>query len=145
LHERVAGSGHTGNVSLATGGRLQFDGGVGGGQTVSFRNNAGDGGTLVLQSPGNFAARIAGFKDSGGQSDRIEIVGKTGLTESYSGNQNSGILTLKEGATTIATLHFLGKHAPADFHLATSGGNTFITDVAAPHAPAISGTEFLSF
>lgn len=132
-----AAAGHSGTVAMATGGELVVDAGIAATQVVAFLNDSGDAGTLVLKSPGTFAASISGFTASGSQSDTIEIVGKTGLSASYSGDATSGTLTLSSGAITVGSLHFIGDYKLANFTFTGSGGNTFITD---PNASAGAST-----
>jgi autotransporter passenger strand-loop-strand repeat protein len=93
-------------------------------------------GGLDLGDPTAYAGMVAGFGGSG-HSNANQFIDLTGVTfssgvvsETYSGNSTSGVLTVTSGSTTVASIHLAGSYVTSDFHLAAgSGGNgTIITD-----------------
>jgi Hint domain len=118
-------SGKTGIVILASHGGASFESTVSTGETIAFSDDTG---ALVLGRPSQFAAGIDGFQGSAPQSDSIDLPGLTGLIATYAGTDSSGVLTLKQGTTTEATLHFDGDYTINSFAFAGDGsGGTLIT------------------
>ncbi|MDR3423417.1 MAG: hypothetical protein P4L80_19650 [Xanthobacteraceae bacterium] len=52
------------------------------------------------------------------------------MGSSYSGTATSGVLKITSGATTVASIAFIGNYSATDFHLASGAGGsgTTITD-----------------
>ena len=52
------------------------------------------------------------------------------VSETYSGNTTSGVLTVTSGGTTVASIDLIGSYVTSDFHLAagSGGSGTIITD-----------------
>ena len=76
-------------------------------------------GNLALHTPGTFAGHISDFKGS----DLIDLVRTAATSESFSG----GVLTVLDGSTTVANLHFNGSYSTSSFSLASDlHGGTLI-------------------
>ena len=107
LSTAVAG---TGSLDI-NGGSLHLLHGADAGQTVDFMSS----GTLDLNAPGIFAGTIAGF----GANDLIDLV-KTAATSATFGG---GVLTVLNGAATVASLHMSGTYTSADFLVTSDNHN----------------------
>ncbi len=111
--------GGTGTLEVGATGTLSLLKGAGAGQTVDFLTTTG---LLDLSKPIDFKGTIDGF----GGSDRIDLLKAPETSFSYAG----GVLTVKNGNRTEASLHFGGSYTQSDFSLASDGhGGTFITFV----------------
>jgi fibronectin-binding autotransporter adhesin len=142
-------SGHV----LAQGGNLIVNAPLLGGNPVGNALVAGDGtltanaavtvpvqflastGTLALGQPGSMGGLIYGFTGD----DAIDLVhvGTTGVSLSYAPGAGQGVLTVKSGTATAASLHFKGSYVTANFRVTTDGhGGTLILD---PPVPAAGG------
>src|SRR5262249_6551220 len=118
---------------------LALDGPVGSGQTVQFDIGNGPAPVLILGDPSHFQGRITGFQGT----DTIDLPTihfDSGTTATFAG----GILTIKEGTTTVAAITFVGSpnlKITSDTH-----GGTLITDpppsttTAAPTTTAAATT-----
>jgi hypothetical protein len=122
----------TGTDSIDADTTLQLDGAVTGGQTVTF---AGSDGILAVEEPSVFAATISGFAAA----DLIDLFGITATAVSYQSN----ILTVMNGATTVASLNLAGNYAGnTDFEVSSDGvGGTRIS-IGPP--PALVGNFWTS-
>ena len=115
----VTGSG-TDNINSAA--TLEFDAATSGGQTVTFATNSG---SLAIGSPSNFGAIISGF----GSGDEIDLIKTLATSVSY----QSGVLSVLNGATTVASLNLSGNYSGATFDVASDGnGGSLITIGPAP-------------
>jgi hypothetical protein len=127
----------TGNGSfhINAGATLEFGGSVGTGTTITFEGGTGE---LKLDTPGNFAATIAGFTGTQADathSDVIDLAGidktSTNFTESYTG----GVLTVSDGTNT-AHLTFSNFNSGFVFASDGSGGTLIYDPPASPMAAA---------
>jgi hypothetical protein len=100
-----------GTLDLGKSGTLDILSGADSGQTVDFLGKA----MLDLQSPGTFGGHISGF----GGSDLIDLAQTIATKESFSG----GVLTLSDGSTPVAHLHFNGSYSTSSFHLTSDGSS----------------------
>jgi VCBS repeat-containing protein len=101
-------------------------------QNLSFANNHGNSGTLVLDHSASFTGQISGFAGDGtlSNADSIDLkdVDFAAAKETYSG----GILTVTDDAHT-ANLHFDGDYVLGNFVLASDDhGGTLVIDPPAP-------------
>jgi hypothetical protein len=104
-----------GMLGLGAGGALNLVAGSDAGQTVDFLGNA----TLDLHAADAFAGHISGF----GGNDVIDLVNTLADNKSFAG----GVLTLSEGATPVAHLHFNGAYSTSSFSLsADHHGGTLV-------------------
>ena len=96
---------------------------------------SGSGG-LDLGDPTAYTGKVTGFGGSG-HSNHNQFIDLTGVTfssgvvsETYSGNTTSGVLTVTSGGTTVASIDLIGSYVTSDFHLAagSGGSGTIITD-----------------
>lgn len=95
---------------------MQVAGAAGAAQTVDFASTTA---ALDLATPSGFASTIAGFVHG----DKIDLLATpvTGLV--YQGRS----LTLQNGASTVAVLHFSGSYTQSDFTTKSDGaGGTLI-------------------
>jgi hypothetical protein len=117
-----------GGFSLRTsinGGQMEIGAGAStGNQAINF----GNGGLLQLDDSVNFNGSIANF-DSADQIALADIAFGANTTLAYTdAGNNSGTLTVTDGANT-ANITLLGQYVAADFALsAFGGGGTLITD-----------------
>jgi hypothetical protein len=103
-----------GTLDIGTAGTLSLGLGAASGQVADF---LGTHGVLDLANPLDFVGTITGF----GGSDQIFLENTTYTTFGYSNN----ILTVKDGSTTEASLHFTG--SSNSFSLATEAHGILIT------------------
>ena len=101
-------------------------------ETITFANDKGDAGTLVLDHSASFTGQISGFAGDGtlSNSDSIDLkdIDFAAAKETYSG----GILTVTDDAHT-ANLHFDGDYVLGNFVLASDDhGGTLVIDPPAP-------------
>lgn len=99
--------GGTGKLDVSSGGKLIIASGVDHGQTVDFLS----GGVLGLASPSTFAGTIEGFAVG----DTIDLIKHAATSLSFS----SGVLSVMNGSTTVASLHFSGSYTTSDFKLSS--------------------------
>jgi len=105
----------TGTFLIAETQALSFGAGVTG-QTVVFDKS---GATLDLADPSGFAATLADFATQ----DSIDLLKHVVTEDSFS----AGTLTLTDGSTVVAALHFSGTYTAADFSIKSDGhGGTSI-------------------
>jgi hypothetical protein len=112
----------TGALDVGSGGTVLLNAGADAGQTLDFLAGSG---ALDLATPAAFAGTIEGFKHG----NLIDLQGKpfTSFTTEKFAN---GTLTVKNGATTVASLHFAGSYTTASFHLSSDGhSGTLISHV----------------
>jgi len=111
----------TGLLEITNNTTLTLDGPVGSGQTVQFDIGNGPAPKLVLNDPSHFQGQITGFQGS----DTIDLPTihfDSGTTATFTG----GILTIKEGTTTVAAITFVGS---PNLKIASDGhGGTLISD-----------------
>ena len=100
-----------GTLDIGSSGSLHLRAGADAGQTVQFLGA----GALDLNAPGVFAGQIAGF----GAGDMIDLIKHPATSTQFSG----GVLTVLNGATTVAQLNFTGSYTNANFSLASDGHN----------------------
>jgi hypothetical protein len=111
--------GGTGTLEVGAAGTLSLLLGAGTGQTVDFLASTG---LLDLTKPIDFKGTIDGF----GGSDKIDLLKAPETSFTFS----NGVLTVKDGTKTEASLHFGGSYTQSDFSLTSDGhGGTFITFV----------------
>jgi hypothetical protein len=99
---------------------------------ITFANDQGNSGTLVLDSSASFTGHISGFAGDGPivNSDAIDLkdVNFTTAKEAYAG----GTLNVTDGVHT-ANLHFDGSYELSNFVLSSDGhGGTLVIDPPAP-------------
>jgi autotransporter passenger strand-loop-strand repeat protein len=131
-------SGGTVSGAALSGGTLEImSGGLVASSTIGFAG----GGTLELDNSQAFpsSATISGF----GVPDRIDLrdIAFATATLGYSGNTQSGTLTVTDGAHT-AHLALLGMYSAASFHLSPESGGGTGTVVTDP--PVSSGASLLT-
>jgi hypothetical protein len=110
---------------------------------MSFQNNAGDTGVLVLDHSVGFAGTIAGLAFDGTNSDTLDLRDinfASGVTWSFVENNNGqqGILTVKDGSGDTANIALIGQYLAAGSS-ATSATSTLF-NVAADDVMHSSGT-----
>jgi len=111
-------SGTTLNISTPTAG------------TVTFANNSGTTGQLLLSDAKDFTATIAGFTGNGtlSGSDQIDLSGLNYNSGKFSDSYSNGVLTVSDGTNTDK-LDFTGTYSPGNFSFASDGqGGTIIYD-----------------
>jgi hypothetical protein len=139
------GPGNSGLLRVSSAGTAEFGGAVDAGQTISFDNNSGTTGTLLLDAPLQFAATIARFQGTGSsaaQSDAIDLVNTPATSLSYSGASAAaaGSLTVFNGSTTVARLAFAANASRGAFNLIPDGhGGTYIVDPPPSYTPFALG------
>jgi hypothetical protein len=104
---------------------LEFDGLVGGGQTIDFSPF----GQLQIDDLKDFHATIDDFKGGSQTFPGIESIVLKGIdvtSSSYEGGMNSGVLTLKTGNTIDGHLSFSGAYATSSFQLSLVNGDTHL-------------------
>jgi hypothetical protein len=107
----------TGTLDVGATGTLSLLDGAAAGQTLDFLTTSG---LVDLTTPTAFLGTIGGF----GTGDSIDLI-KT-VETSY--NFASGVLTVKDNTTVVASLKFAGTYTNADFTLATdNNAGTLIT------------------
>ena len=114
------GVGGTGTLGVGAAGTVTLENGALAGQTIDFLAGTG---LVELDHPLSFFGEIEGF----GAGDIIDLNKPTGFVEtgySYAG----GVLTIMDGSTTVASLHFHGNYSTSDFSLGTDGhGGLYLT------------------
>ena len=103
----VAGAG---TLAVGATGTLSLLLGAASTQMVDFQATSG---LLDLTKPLDFGGFISGF----GASDHIDLIGTAETAYSYAGS----LLTVTDGTTTVAKLHFTGSYSSASFTLASDG------------------------
>src|SRR5262249_30024311 len=115
-----------GKFQIDSGATLQLD--QKSAQAVTFANNAANSGTLVLET--SYSGSISGFTGTLAQSDAIDLKFVTfsaSLSPSY--NSTTHVLSILNGATTVATLTVLGSYNSSSFKLSDDGtGHLLIKD-----------------
>jgi hypothetical protein len=114
----AAHSGTTLNINTATAG------------TVTFANNSGTTGQLLLTDYKDFTATIVGFSGDGtlSHSDQIDLSGLNLNSGSFSDSYSNHVLTVSDGTNT-AQLDFAGVYSPSNFSFASDGqGGTIVYD-----------------
>ncbi len=124
-----------GNALIAAGSTLVAE------QTVAvpvqFLANTG---TLALAQAKLMYGTIFGFTGS----DAIDMlnVNPSGVALSYAPGAGGGVLTVKTGAITDATLHFHGTYVLANFSVTSNGhGGTLLLDPPVP-TPTLTGADW---
>jgi len=108
--------GGTGTLQIGATGTMSLLLGAGTGQTVDFLAGTG---LLDLTSPNSFTGVISGF----GGSDVIDLLQTPETSYGFSNN----VLTIKNGSTTEASLHFSSGYTLADFSVTSDlNSGTFI-------------------
>jgi hypothetical protein len=106
-----------GSLDIGTGGTMALLNGAAAGQTTDFLSGAG---SLDLGNPLNFLGTIDGFAGSA----VIDLLNTAETGYNFAG----GVLTVTDGSTTVANLHFGGSYTNADFAFGSDGhGGTLIT------------------
>jgi len=109
----------TGTLDIGATGTLSLLAGAASGQQADFLATTG---ALDLTAPTSMLGTIAGFAGS----DMIDLVKTPETAFSYA----AGILTVKSGSTTEATLHFAGTYTAASFAITPDGhGGSLISFV----------------
>ena len=108
--------GGTGMLDIGSASRLWLQDGAASGQTASFTASSG---TLELSTPTMFMGHIAEF----GGTDVIELAATAATTLSF----QSGVLSVDNGSTLVASLRLNGNYTTASFSLTADGhGNSLI-------------------
>ena len=108
-------------TSTVPAGKAEFAGDVGAGQTFEFSGASGaTASTLLLQI--DIASAFKGTIANFGSLDEIELKNTKVTSDSFSG----GVLTLSDGSSAVAHLHFSGSYTTSDFATHVSGGDSFI-------------------
>jgi hypothetical protein len=102
----------TGALDVGSGGTVLLATGADSGQTVDFVSSSD---ALDLTTPAAFAGMIEGFTHG----DLIDLKVKSATSLSFA----NGTLTVKNGATPVASLHFAGSYTTNGFHLSSDGHN----------------------
>jgi hypothetical protein len=106
----VAGAG---TMEVGATGTLTLENGALGGQIVDLLAGAG---TVDLDHPLSFFGAIVGF----GGADEIDLTKPTGFVETGY-NYSDGVLTIVDGSSTVASLHFEGSYSTGSFALSPDG------------------------
>jgi hypothetical protein len=101
----------SGSASVANGASLEFGSSVANTVTVTLGSSS----TLIIDALASYKAPVAGFI----QGDTIDVKGIVATTGTAS---SVGLLTLKNGTTTVGTLQLVGNHT-GDVYNFTSDGN----------------------
>jgi hypothetical protein len=102
-----------GTLEVGATGTLTLENGALGGQIVDFLAGAG---TVDLDHPLSFFGAIVGF----GGADQIDLTKPTGFAETGY-NYSDGVLTIVDGSSTVASLHFEGSYSTGSFALSSDG------------------------
>lgn len=102
----------TGQITLGTNSRIEFDSAVGSGQTLAFGNGSSGNEIAQLNAVGNFGGTINGFV----QSDLLAVINTPYTNATYtSTTANSGTLNLYSGSTLEGSLKFTGSYSLSSF------------------------------
>ena len=118
----------SGSVTIDSGAMLYI--GTASAATVTFANNSGTAGELVLNDFKEFTGNIVGFTGDGtlSGSDQIDLGGINYDSGSFTDSYSNGILTVSDGTHT-ANLHFTGSYSLGNFKFASdSHGGTIVYD-----------------
>ena len=133
----IVGTGATAGMSVNSGSILDI--GAPSAATVSFANDSGTNGLLVLGAPSSFSGSISGFTGNGtlAGSDQIDLKGINYYSSSFAESYNSASDTLSvSDGTNSTSLHFIGNYQAANFSFVSDGnGGTTVYD-----PPAAAGT-----
>ena len=112
-----------------------------GSQAFRFIAGAGRGSSLELNEVANFQGRIAGFAAP----DTISLITQPFTSYAYaSTSAASGVLTLSNGGTALASIAFDGTYQQSDFTLTTTTtGNVSTTSITTTVAPPAQDIELL--
>ncbi len=99
----------TGTLQIASGATLSLTAGIASTQTVDFLATSGLVDLNAATSTTSFAGTFSGFAGS----DQIDLINSTATTLSYA----SGVLTVDNGSTVVAKLHFTGNYTNSDFSI----------------------------
>ena len=108
-------------------------------QNISFANNDGNTGTLVLNDSADFTGQISGFTGNTSISDVIDLkdIDFAKAAETYTENSNGtgGTLTVSDGTDT-AHINFSGGYVLGNFEFASDAqGGTLIMDPPVDGSP----------
>ncbi len=139
----IVGTSPEANVNVNSGSILDIGGP--GAATVSFTNDSGTDGLLVLAAPASFTGLISGFTGDGtlAGSDQIDLKGINYNSSSFSENYNSISDTLSVSDGTNSTiLHFFGSYQAANFSFVSDGnGGTIVYDPPVSSSGGVAGHE----
>ncbi len=124
-----------GSLTIDSGAVLELQGSSA--ENVTFANNAGDTGTLVLDDPTAFSGQISAFTGTSTISDAIDLKGIDFNSGKFVDTYANGVLTVSDGTNTVQ-IQFTGPDAYtlANFKFASDGnGGTLVTD------PPTGGTQ----
>lgn len=128
VNAQLLGGSPVGNALIGAGATLVAN------QTVAIPTQfLGTTGTLALGQPSTMYGMIYSFTGA----DAIDLinVGTAGVSLSYAAGAGNGVLTVKNGATAVANLHFNGNYVLGNFRTASDGhGGTLILDPPVPAA-----------
>lgn len=112
-----------------------------GSQTFRFIAGAGRASSLMLNEVGSFQDRIAGFAAP----DTISLITQPFTSYNYaSTGASSGVLTLSNGGTALASIAFDGAYQQSDFTLTTTTtGNVSSTTINTTVVPPAQDIELL--
>jgi hypothetical protein len=109
--------GGTGTITVGAGGTASLLDGSAAGEAVNFLATSG---AIDLGTPLSFAGKIGGFAHG----NTIDLLSTIATGETFAAN----VLTLTNGATTVAKLDMTGSYTSSSFILGTDGhGGTLIT------------------
>ncbi len=114
---------------------------ISGSQTFRFIAGAGRGSSLGLNQVANFQGRIAGFAAP----DSISLTTQPFTSYAYASTGGaSGVLTLSNGGTALASIAFDGIYQTSDFKLTTTTtGSVSSTVITTTVAPPVQDIELL--
>lgn len=102
----------TGQITLGTNSRIEFDSSVGSGQTLAFGNGTSGNEIAQFNAIGNFGGTISGFA----QSDLLAVINTPYTNATYSSTSaTSGTLNLYSGSTLEGSLKFSGSYSLSSF------------------------------
>jgi hypothetical protein len=118
----------SGSVAIDSGAMLYI--GTASAATVTFINNSGTTGELMLNDSKEFTGNIVGFTGDGtlSGSDQIDLGGINYNSSSFTDSYSNGILRVSDGTNT-AHLQFTGSYSLGNFSFASDGnGGTIVYD-----------------
>jgi hypothetical protein len=103
----------TGKITLASGGIAEFASSVANTDATVFTDTSNATLRLGMGTASGFKSVIQGFTNG----NTIDLAGVTATSATWS----NGVLTVSQGAATVATLAMAGNYAGATFHVANDG------------------------
>jgi serralysin len=115
--------------------------------TITFANNIGTTGELLLSDSKEFTGTIVGFTGNGtlSGSDQIDLSGLNYNSVNFSHSYSNGILTVSDGADTVK-LAFTGSYSSGNFSFASDGqGGAIVYDPPTGASAQSSNNETFVF